>query len=81
MRAEVIPCIGLEDAGLDVGDAPVGADVEDGAVQAGPGEVAANNGDGGADPVRALGFVEWFEAVDVGGVEKDEAGRGGGGRG
>ena len=46
VRLEVVAGVCAEDAGLDVGQAPVGAYVEDFAAETGAGEVAAYDGTG-----------------------------------
>lgn len=71
---EIIAGVSGEQAGLRVDEAPVGAEVGDGAGDARTGEVAAHDGDGFADSAGALRFVEGVGAVDEGGVEEVEGG-------
>lgn len=71
---QVIPRVGGEDAGLDISDAPIGADVQNLAAKARTGEVAANDGNCLADTTRALSFKDGIEAVDIRGVEEGDAG-------
>lgn len=84
VRLQVVPRVGGEEARLGVARAPVGAEIEDPAVQARAREVAADDGDGGAQALGRLAGEDARLAVDerrVQVLERWRGGRGGAGTG
>lgn len=70
---EVISCVGSENAGLNINDAPVCSEVEDLAAQSGPGEVATNDRNGFSDASRSLSCEDGRLADHICCIEKVES--------